>query len=290
MNDKAIVTLAIGKQTQERWKSLCQVNWETYARVHGVDLIVIDKALDISERALQRSPAWQKCLVFSEKILEQYTQVAWFDTDIFFNPIECPNIFDGVPLTKVGAVDSFSDPSYLENQEALRRLWKLYPDLQSVKYQSPEDIYSRYGKPIVPLPTMINAGVLVSSPSVHGELFKYIYNHYEDRGAASYYENVPLSYELCRQNQLHFLNPKFNHLWTWSKLLHYPFLMRQKKGGLRSNIKEKTWELFSQKAEYNIATECAAAALINCYCLHFAGYASEMNLINLNSIIKQYAV
>ena len=122
---------------------------------------------------------------------------------------------------------------------------------------------------------------MVACPSLHANFFRVIYNNYEDKGANSYYENVPLSYEICNNNLLHALNPKFNHLWTWSKLLHYPFLMQQENGGLRKKIMNALFRRSETKPTRQLFSSCANAALNNCYCLHFAGYASEMKYVNL---------
>ncbi len=170
MKRTAIVTLAIGRAFKEKWERLSADNWHEYARKHGCDLVVFDQPLDCSERAAGRSFSWQKCLILSDPVAKKYDQVAWFDGDIFFNPLDAPNIFDEVPLEKVGAVNSFGDPSFAENKVALERLWKSLrssPDvLVTGEYKTPQDVSLNYGPPVTPLPTMLNAGVLVASPGI----------------------------------------------------------------------------------------------------------------------------
>ena len=286
---KAIATLAIGSQYLSRWRQLCQPNWEAYGKKHGIDIVIIDRKLDNSARADARSPAWQKCLIFEQPEIKNYEHVAWFDTDIFFNVKDAPNIFDEVPLHKVGAVNSFSDPSYPENQVALSRLWEMLKKnsktSEVLEYQFPEEIYKAYGDPIFPIAKMLNAGVLVASPKHHREVFRRVYDNYEDRGPSSYYENVPLSFELISNDLVHWLDPRFNHLWTWSKLLHYPFLM-----GCGRTFKDKVLRhsarLMGNDYETRVKSICATTALLNCYCLHFAGYGGEMNLVNFE-LLKQ---
>lgn len=80
-HSKAIVTLAIGNNFLERWKSLCQLNWQQYADKHGYALVCIDTPLDNSERAQQRSPSWQKCLILSQEFAQQYERVVWIDSE-----------------------------------------------------------------------------------------------------------------------------------------------------------------------------------------------------------------
>ena len=286
---RAIVTLAIGSKYKERWNNLCRTNWSEYALKHEIDIVILDKNLDSSARAESRSPAWQKCLIFEQNDILKYDQVAWFDTDIFFNVKDAPNIFDEVPSHKVGAVNSFSDPTYVENQLALIRLWEIFKknaDCAGIlKYKTPEDIYTAYGEPVYPISKMLNAGVLVASPKHHREIFRRVYDNYEDRGPSSYYENVPLSFELISNDLVHWLDPRFNHLWTWSKLLHYPFLMGSGRT-FKDKVLRHSARLMGNDYETRVKATCATTALMNCYCLHFAGYAGEMDLVDFG-VFKQ---
>jgi hypothetical protein len=284
MNYRAIVTLAIGAETLGRWERLCAANWQRYAETHGYDVICLPRVLDDSERARGRSPAWQKCLVFEQPEVAGYEQVVWLDTDIFLNVRTCPDFATLIAPEMMGAVNSFADPSPEENQQALARLWAMLraqPGGSKVaEYTKPEDIYARYGEPVQPLSLMLNTGVMVVSPARHSAIFRRVYDNYEDRGPSSYYENVPLSYEMVQSGQLQCLDSKCNHLWTWSKLLHYPFLMRRRyarSARLDRLIREISWQAGGRK----IARQCASTALANCHVLHFAGYASEMEWVDL---------
>lgn len=42
-SSKAIVKLAIAQKYLEKWKNLCQANWQKYADRHGYDLICIEE-------------------------------------------------------------------------------------------------------------------------------------------------------------------------------------------------------------------------------------------------------
>jgi hypothetical protein len=287
MKTKAIVTLAIGEAFKKRWERLCGDNWWQYAQRHGSDLMILDQPIDRSARATRRSFAWQKCLILGAPAVKKYDQVVWFDCDIFFNPLDAPSVFDEVPIEKVGAVNSFEDPSFAENKVALERLWKSLRSLPDVpatgEYSTPQDVYLKYGPPVTPLPTMLNAGVLVASPRHHAEVWRDVYDNYDDRGNPSYYENVPLSYELVKRDLVHWLDPKFNHLWAWSKFLHYPFLENRNPRSFRDKILRRLAKYTGNNYEQRVAVACATAALLNCYCLHFAGYAVEMEWVDLKS-------
>ena len=122
MNDKAIVTLAIGKRYHDAWKETCEVNWGRYAKKHGYDLICISEPLDTSERARKRSPAWQKCLILSQDFSARYKRIVWIDADILINSAAAPDICEGIPLEKVAAVEEMSLPTPELHKEALKRL------------------------------------------------------------------------------------------------------------------------------------------------------------------------
>jgi len=284
MNTKAIVTLAVGESFKSHWEKVCRKNWETYAKKHGCDLIVIDHSLDDSEKALRRSPAWQKCLILNDSAVRNYDQVAWIDCDILFNPA-APDVFHDVPLEKVGAVNSFSDPTSEENQVALQRFWNIHRSVSNIaalgEYEKPEDVYLQYGPPVEPLSAMLNAGVLVASPKHHAEVWRFVYENYDDRGQHTYYENVPLSYELIKGDWIHWLDPKFNHIWAWSKMLHYPFLQESSPRTLADKILRRVATWSGNNYERRVSVLCATSALLNCHFLHFAGCPKEMELVDL---------
>lgn len=290
MAQKAIVTLIVSAIFRTRWHQLCGDNWRNYANKHGYDLVILDQPIEKTTRANNRSVAWQKCLIFDLPQVRKYQQIAWIDSDILFNPTGAPPIFEQVPENKVGAVDSFENPSFEENKEALKRRWSFLRSKAKaplpVEYYSPEDLYRRYGPPLEPLSRMLNAGVMVASPKVHAPVFKHVYENYEERGNPSFYENVPLSFELVKNDMVHWMDPKFNHLWGWSKLLHYPFLVDSQPRSFKDKIFRRIAKYAGNDYEHRVAVACATASLLNCYCLHFAGCANELELVDLTSALK----
>ena len=284
---QALVTLLIGAKFQTRWEKLCRENWENYARRCECDLIILSEPLDSSPRAQGRSPAWQKCLVPELKALAGYRQIAWVDSDIFFNPCTTANLFAGVPEPLVGAVSSFADPNEEDAAEIFRRMATLLdPERDPQKPgTSPEDVYRNYGPGLEALPKVFNSGVLVLSPHHHAELFRHVYDHYEDRGNPSYFENVPLSYELVRRDWVHWMDPKFNHLWAWSKHLNYPFMYDWRPRSIRDKMLRRLAKWIGNDYEHRVAVACATSALLNCHLLHFAGEAKEMEWVDMKAAI-----
>ena len=110
-NSKAIVTLAVGDDFAAQWERLCRANRQKYAERHGYDLICFKEPLDDSERAVRRSPSWQKCLILSQPSVARYERVVWMDADILINCVSAPCVVEGVAAEKVGAVDAWAIPS-----------------------------------------------------------------------------------------------------------------------------------------------------------------------------------
>jgi len=225
-------------------------------------------------------------LIFDLPRLQNYEQVAWVDSDVLFNTFAARDLFSGVPADSVGAVDSFGDPSPEDNAHALSRTWLMASRDEPSKvitgrYNTPDDVYRLYGNPVEPVGRMINGGIFVASPRRHGRLFREVYECYEDKGNPSYYENVPLSYELVKRNLVYWMDPRFNHLWAWSKALHYPFLQERSRRSFSDKILRRAAKWCGNNYEERVAILCATCALLNCYCLHFAGCAEDMRLVDL---------
>jgi hypothetical protein len=261
----AIVTLAIGTRYLQRWKRLCQANWRQYAEKYGFDLICLDSPIDDSERARKRSPAWQKCLILTQDFAARYERIVWVDADILINPAS-PCIVQDVPLEKVGAVDEYSSPTpeqYRKYLQVLYRFWEAR-GVPFIRNETAEEYYRQYGLPLA-FPRVVQAGVMVLSPRHHRQILEETYFSYEEKGSAIWnYEMRPLSYELLKADCVHWLDYRFNTLWTHYQSWKYPTL--------RANPK---YTLLLLHPKPTVAKECAARAFTESYFLHFAGCREE---------------
>ena len=256
INSKAIVTLAVGPGFAARWHSICEPHWRRYCERHGYDLICFEEPLDTSERARRRSPAWQKCLILGQPLVQRYEQVVWVDSDILPNP-EAPSVAESVAVERVGAVDEYSMPTREIHSRVLAKLYRRW-DADGIAYvhnlTAPE-YYARFDLPPT-FDAVVQTGVLVLSPSHHRELLEDVYERYEDKGPGFNYEMRPLSYELLRAGVVDWLDPRFNYIWGHYKALHFPFLVTHPR--------------------HPRAAECAARALADVHFLHFTGSLDEM--------------
>lgn len=282
-HSKAIVTLAIGQRYLKFWQRFCKANWQSYADKHGYDIICIDNFLDNSERAKQRSPAWQKCLILSQDFARRYERIVWIDADILINASNAPCIVEGVPKDKVGAVKTRGLLSP-ELDDKLKVRFQDYYNKSTSLYYDPREFYTSYGLP-ADFDEVINTGVLVLSPHSHQKLLEKVYGDYEEKGAPEWNaENRPLSYELLKTDSVYWLDPRFNILWSDYRLMYYPFLLS------KSELDSTSSPIFLDRPEilsalgvassYRYSKLCATTAFINSFFLHFAGCPPDIALVD----------
>lgn len=258
-NKKALVTLVIGEPYKSEWVTHCQKNWQRYAEKHGLDIIAIDEKINPQDN---RSPAWQKCLVLTDEKVRQYEQVAWVDSDIIINE-NAPNIFDGVPLEKVGAVKGYQQ-LYRNGSFPAEMM-----DYLKTPYNDAKGWYEMNG--LTPHEFVVQTGVLVLSPQHHASLLNDIFNSPTDSTTGDY-EMPLLSHTILQNDLVHWLDERFNLLWTGQMVYHCPeclppkqtdpFVLRQFKKLTRGHYQ------FPPKSALNKALKDAVE---KSYFLHFAG-------------------
>lgn len=282
-NVKAIATLAVGGEYEQRWRSVCEANWKQYADRHGYDLYCFTSPLDDSERARQRSPAWQKCLILSQDFARRYERVVWVDSDILINPSTAPCIAAGVPPDKVGGVDAWSWPTADVAQLVLSRMYEYWGEDCTVVDWSARDYYRSYGLPPV-FDQVVQTGVLVMSPQHHRPILENVYHAYEETGQGNF-EMRPLSYELLKAGAMHWIDQRFNAIWFAHKALYYPFLLNAAppERGIFSRLRRVIYPSGEKGAGGAMAAQCATAAFMNNFFLHFAGANSDMTLVDLKA-------
>ena len=278
-HNKAIVTLVIGQQYQQRWNTICANNWQYYADKHGYDLICIDKPLDNSARAQSRSPAWQKCLILGDEKVKNYERIVWIDSDILINP-HSPCIVSQVPEDKVGAASTFhqfDEQLPGKNQTLMNRAVEFF----GWSFHNAKEYYLKAQFPDI-FDRVVQTGVMVLSPKHHQLILEYTYHNYQDTPVGDY-EMESLSYELLKTNSIHWLDDRFNKLWIVCMLMHYPFLLPPKKTEIKpirvwKHLTRGHYQLPSKK----ITTDALTVTLTNNYFLHFAGMAHYMHLVKTN--------
>jgi hypothetical protein len=212
-NKKAVVTITIGQKYENMFDKICRISWQKYCATFSYDLIVIREALDQTDRAKKRSPAWQKLLILSQDWSTKYEQIVWIDADIVINNDNAPDIFADVPIEKVGAVEAYSIPTKEINATLLRLLYEGW-DKFGIPYldnSSPKAYYKNRGIESRDIDVVVQTGVIVCSQLYHQNLFEHIYNNYEDVNNPEWnYEMPAMSFELLKNDLVYWIQPEFN--------------------------------------------------------------------------------
>jgi hypothetical protein len=226
MNEAAIVTIAIGSQYFNYWRTYCESSWREYADKHGFDVIVVSELLDRSDTASNRSPAWQKCLVLSQEWSAKYRQIVLLDSDIVINAQLAPKITDQVPFASIGGVISGAQIPEDLRVVFLSRLWnQQYPYEPGLRqwHEQQAAYYTKFG--LSPAPAgIVQTGVLVASPHHHRHIFEHVYNTRwpgEDRN----FEQIPLSHAILNSGMFHRLDSRFNSVFYETLLVHHAYLL-----------------------------------------------------------------
>jgi hypothetical protein len=230
----AIVTLAIGRKYERMFDKYCRKNWQEYCDKFGYDLIVITEPLDKSERASRRSPSWQKLLILSQDWSSKYERIVWVDSDIIINSSNAYDISDGVPIEKVGAVETYSLMSEEIYKIAINRGAEYCKKNNTpfIEALTPNAYYSQRGINDESLNKVVQCGVFVCSPLYHKDIFEHIYNTYEDtHGAEWNYEMPYMSYELIKADKVHWISHRFNFSVGEIMLAFYPEIWVRKRKG-----------------------------------------------------------
>lgn len=153
-NDKAIVTICIGKAHESIFK-ISRPTLENYANKIGADFVVIDKP-----KISTTSPHYEKFQLYD--ILTKYRRIIYLDCDLIVRP-DCPDLFEKVPEDKIGI---FNEGKFKDNTATMKEASRIY--------NIPLDDYKG---------DYYNTGVIVFS-RMHRDIWEKpvvedIYNHFE---------------------------------------------------------------------------------------------------------------
>lgn len=233
------------------WLQVFAGSWAKYAARHGYDIVPIDRPVDPTPRAAERSPHWQKLLILEHPALAAHDDVVWVDADILINHHTAPCIASAAPGPGIGVVShlhAMGTGEGLDNRWN-RVFWHGEGWFQGERGPSVAERYALAGLPD-DAADMTNTGVLVLKPH-HAAFLRQVYDaHGENPRSAN--EQMALSYEIFRQGLAQPIDPRFNRPWVEDIAQHYPFLF------LAENRKDQT-----------LVAHCVNAAYQNAWFLHF---------------------
>ena len=277
MNNKVIVTIAIGDLHYRAWKKYAAKSWELYAAKHGYDLICLQNPLDVSERAKKRSVSWQKCLILQDEKIQGYDRVVWLDSDIIINHSTAPCIVSAVSEDLIGVVNAWEHYRVADYQLIQQRMVGYCKRHNLPFYSTGKQYFTDYGLPGIS-EKAVQGGVLVLNPKRHSKLLKKVYENYEDgRPAYWHYEMRPLSYEIILNNVSQWMDSRFNYVVENAKLAeYYHRLPENYLERIARIVKIKGYKLLALFGIRFWQEELIGKALLRGYFIHFAGNAKEM--------------
>lgn len=178
----AIVTLAVGSMSQ-KMLTLVKPFFKAYSKKIGADFIVIDKPI-VNTHASHL----EKFQIYN--LFEKYERIAYLDVDIIVQETT-PNIFDAVPVDKIGIV-------YDNTDNTIRSLNRVR-EIQNVQ-RSLEDVNWIEG--------YANSGVIVLSA-----MHKKVFSHPElrEKFQSGFKDQTLINYNFHKYGfKLHKLDKKFN--------------------------------------------------------------------------------
>jgi len=223
MIKKALVTIAFGHD-KKAYDTFFLPSIKAYAKKYDYDYIEINGPFDDDLRILKSkgSICMQKLLVCSQPWSSQYDYIVLFDSDIIVNINQAPDIIEGIPIGKIGAVCERK----LFKFEFSQKVWSRWrPDLP----QTGEEYYKKYGYPDG-FPYQFNSGVMVYQPKYHADFLKGLYDKYIDNILNNAYQTTHdgdqdiLSYHIQKENLVYWLDERWNMVWVLYRILFYPFL------------------------------------------------------------------
>ena len=229
MVKKALVTISFGHD-KHIYDSVFLPSMKAYAKKYNYDFICIDKPFDSSITNSVMGFRMQKLLVCSQIWSSDYDFIVCMDADIIINVDQAPDIIQGIPEGKIGAVCERK----LYKLEFSKKVWQRWrPDLP----QTGQEYYRKYGYPDE-YENQFNSGVMVYQPKHHANFLLDLYNKNIQRIVHSKEPNDGdqdiLSYHVQKNNLIHWLDDRWNMVWVLYKILFYPFLnMRDHKPLLR---------------------------------------------------------
>jgi hypothetical protein len=198
-----LVTLAIGKKYLYEYNRLFRKSQELYARKHGYDFKVITDFLGDLRHTYAIS--FNKILVCSQEWSSQYDFIIFVDADILINPNSPP-----IPLDcgeKIGMVDEWSQPTKEGRQSVQTTFgWE----------KTAIEHYKLCGFDLE-TDVVLNSGVLVMQPKLHGQFLRNIYDKYVlqsiDHPRGYVFEQTCIGYELQKAQMYKLLDKKWNSVW-----------------------------------------------------------------------------
>lgn len=235
----AIATVAIGEDYQSSYAAVFKPSVQRYVARHGYDLVVLDDYIGGDRHRDPRLATFMKMLVPYHEAVRNYDLLMVLDVDILINASAPP--FHTLDIgAMVGVVDEWCQPSR-ETRLKFQRVNGLE--------MSPREYYLRAGFDLESQ-ILINTGMFVCSPRLHGEFFRDVVERhiepqrYHPRGP--HYEQAMFGYELQKKGLACLLPVVWNCLWP-----HYRRTLKWGASARKDDIAERAADLERFRAVFD---------------------------------------
>jgi hypothetical protein len=202
----AIATVAIGQNHQSAYAAIFRPSVERYVARHGYDLVVFDDYLADPQATGAPVVNFEPLRVPFHERVYGYDRVMVLDVDVLISAKAPP--FHTLDLgTKIGVVDEWCQPSR-EERHKFQLINGLVPTARE---------YHALGGFAIDSERVINGGMFICVPRVHGVLFRHLVaQHIETQRVSTWgtqFEQAMLSFELQTRDLGQFLPTLWNCLW-----------------------------------------------------------------------------
>jgi hypothetical protein len=200
-----LTTIAIGDNYLAEYKNLFYNSQKNYALKHGYDFKVITDFLDknIKEKS---TISFNKILVCSQEWSNAYDFIICIDADILINE-NSPPIHNYIDYGNcIGIINEYSQPSKERRLNIQRRMG----------WETSATDYYKLSECNIQTDKVLNTGVLVLQPKIHGDFLKNIYDKYVRKSILHkrgfHFEQSCIGYELQKENLYKVILPFFGEL------------------------------------------------------------------------------
>ena len=202
----AIATVAIGENHQSAYAAIFKPSVERYVARHGYDLVVFNDYIGGDHHRDPSLISFMKMLVPYHEAVRSYDLLMVLDVDILISAKTPP--FHALDLgAKIGVVDEWCQPSREERVK--------FQAINGLETSTRE--YYRLAGFALESEILINSGMFICAPRVHGAFFRDIVARHTEtqrghpRGA--HFEQAMFGYELQTNDLAHLLPIAWNRLW-----------------------------------------------------------------------------
>jgi hypothetical protein len=243
-----LITIAIGPQYLQVYNFLFRQNQEYYAQKHNYDFKVItdfissDTIFPIKHNGLI---SFNKILVCNQEFSKDYDYIIYIDADILINK-NSPALHNSYNWNdKIGIVNEYSQPT----NELRIKLQK------SMGWEDSAEKYYKLAGFELDTTQLLNSGVLVMQPKIHGDFLKGIYDKYAlkaiNHPRGYHFEQSCIGYELIKNNKALVIANKWNTVWVlYRDTNSYP--RTHSKSSIQQAFEENYFLHFAGKADFNL--------------------------------------